>query len=249
MMYRELRSIAYCFLLGNLTLAIFSVMLTFGPCNAGKFESDSSYGLEFISTKLLRCKYSDYVSCYILPPVILINVALVLVQCHHTACIMGHQSSYCDASCYISVLGFSLVVLFDSQRVSEKARLDIYHVTGVGFLTVAALVLHWLCLDNLHKFNTYAYIEYVYACCLVLFISLFAMNVPAAIQIEYIILCVFFLLNSINLTLQFGVLDKHQVNFTMTDEKYITAYKNGKIAIAVCVLVTATFSGVYVSNM
>lgn len=198
-----MRPVGLCFLLGNVTLVTLSILLIFGPCNAGKFDSENSLGLEYISTKLLRCKYSDYAACYILPPTILVNVALIIVQIHHTACLLGHHSSYCDVFCYLSVLGFCAVILFDSQRVSVRIHQEYCHVLGVVLLTVSALVLHWLCLDTLKNYETYTYIEYIYAICLIAFIVLFAMNVPAAIQIEYLILVVFYILSIINLTIQF----------------------------------------------
>ena len=110
-----------------------------------------SQGMDFISTNLLQCKYSDSIGCNLLPSVLLFHVCIITIQIHHTVCLYllsagSGPRTVTDILCYVSVVGFSMVITFDSEKVSSRSRSEFQHVLGVLLLTGDLFGLHWICL-------------------------------------------------------------------------------------------------------
>lgn len=204
------------FLLAHATLmGIALPLLIRDDCNDHTIDSVESLGLQFISTKILDAKFSEDMSCVILPSLLIVNVTVLLIQHHVTITVIGEcDHILSDMFCYIGVLGFAVVVLFDSQQVSTvRSHQEHVHVIGVVLLTVADGMLHALTILSC-KLNTgmttpgqlYVGLETVYIVTLVVFAILFTSHVPGAVQVEYAILVLFYVLSLLNLL----ILYRHQ---------------------------------------
>lgn len=196
------------FAFSHVTFVVLSGFLTSDACDDHTISSDSSLGMEFISTKILHAKYSTELPCVAIPTLLLMNVTVMIIQHHVTLTVLRKFDNYLsDIFCYMSVLGWVVVVLFDSQRVSEHPSQGHIHIVGVAMLTVGDAMLHAFTIlasqmnskgPSTEQF--YSVIELVYLVCLITFMILFAIHSPGAIQVEYAVLVLFFILSCMNLT-------------------------------------------------
>ena len=200
-------------LLGEAALTV-----SFSYCNDKHIEGDKFMGMKFISTRLLQCKYSDKPECFILPPMLILTVMVVTIQLHYTLHIVRFPETYLvNLLCYLQVLGFSGVVLFDSMTVSAKNPREAWHAGGVVVLCLSSWVLHWITWEYIRTnllqsdsalatvLETLHSSEYVYFVCLVLFLGLFLAQSQLAITVEYAVLFFFLLLSMLNLWIQHQV--------------------------------------------
>ena len=123
------------------------------------------------------------------------------------------------------------MILFDSHAVSEHKYSSTLHVLGVTILTVCALLLHiqcWLGLtafcsinkvqNAAHDLRTYELMEAVYGIFVVVFMALFVLQAPFAIQFEYSVMTCFVILSVTNLLTQFRILEIHSQSTSVDDQ-------------------------------
>ena len=207
--------------------------------------SEQHWGMQYISTRFIHCKYSLHATCYILPPVLSVLVSASLLQVHYTWCLtrslpggsrqLGSFLKYVafgDLLCYSAVLGFLIVMLFDSHAVSGQKYSSKVHVSGVVILTVCVLLMHiqcWLSLtafcstnkvqDAVQDLKAYEFMEVIYGIFLVVFVTLFLVQAPFAIQFEYCVMACFIILSVANLLTQFRILEIKSQPTSSSDQK------------------------------
>lgn len=207
--------------------------------------SEQHLGMQYISTRFIHCKYSLHATCYILPPVLSVLVSASLLQVHYTWCLTRslpdgsrHVDSFLkyvalgDLLCYAAVLGFLAVMLFDSHAVSGHKYASRVHVSGVVILTVCVLLMHIQCWLSLTAFcstnkvqnavqdlKAYEFMEVVYGIFLVVFVILFVVQAPFAIQFEYCVMACFMILSVANLLTQFRILEIQSQSTSLNGQK------------------------------
>jgi hypothetical protein len=212
-------------------------------CRTTPLHCQSNYHMHFISCDLQRCKYSEHLECIALPILALICHALIVTSTYDTLQTWGgNASSFGALLSYLAILGFSGVILFDSQGISSLERN--WHFIGVSVLTLSVWLLHAKCLLELSKLisqidtedrlkhvtdhtvsarglgtNTrrnYTVVEAVYILALTSFGVAFVYGIPMAIQLEYSVLfCVLALaiINAITFHMTYEYI------FSMTDSR------------------------------
>lgn len=195
------------FTCAHVTFVLLAIpLLTTETCNDHSISSESSLGLQYISTRLLYAKFSDRLYCVLLPVMLMINVTVLVIQ-HHFTIVVLRECDYLliDVLCYIAVLGWIVVLLFDSQPVSGHLHQGHIHIVGVAMIALGDAMLHAFVIMSIHierlvqPRNGYVALQVAYTMCLTVFMILFAMHEPGAIQIEYAVLFMFLLLSCTNL--------------------------------------------------
>lgn len=190
------------------------LVLSSDYCNDQNIGGDLFLGMKFISTKLLQCKYSVKPECYVLPPLLVVFVSVMTMQLQYGLYIMRCPVMYVvNLMSYMSVFGFSSVVLFDSMTVSSRQKREALHITGVVLLCMSSWLFHWTTwyfgrksmqegIIFRKEMDSLKGLDYIYLLCLVIFVVLFVAQIPAAIQVEYAVLVFFTVLSLLNLWIQ-----------------------------------------------
>lgn len=185
---------------------ILSLLLINDVCHNDTIVAESSMGMQFISTKILHAKYSTDAICVVIPALLLIVVTVMIIQHHFTLTVLRQCDHFLsDIFCYIAVLGWMVVVLFDSQPMSGHPHQGHIHITGVVLLTIGDAMLHAFTIVSSQQNSTdeiehfYSISELVYLLFLIAFMFLFTIHHPGAIPVEYGVLVCFFILSGINL--------------------------------------------------
>lgn len=239
---KDMHAIFKSFIICNSTFFLLTCLLVSGECDMKNFESVKSMRMEYISTKIIQCKYSQYIACYLIPPSLLVNIALIIIQIHHTVELLGSGGMLSDTLCYVAVVGFSVVLLFDSQRVSARHGGEAIHASGVVLLAMSAFILHWICVKaSMSKSLTYEYIEVAYGLLLAPFMIFFVTNINIAIQAEYAVLFLFFLLSCVNLTVQWREISKSSFNYSGEERELESSFT----CVFICGVLTLAYIGAF----
>jgi hypothetical protein len=210
----DLREHINVFIALHATFMVFATLLTAdSQCDEKQIHNyDEHYEMQFISTKMLQAKYSRRLECNLLPPLVNMNTAVLIVQVHVTLSVLARdaperymQDHMYDLLCYLGVLGFSAVMVFDSQNVTGLENRTHVHLMGVALVVVAVCVMHGLALIGGYiialSLLSYVYVGFVvlYSVAMLVFMILFVLEEPFAVQSEYAVLLLFFTLSACNL--------------------------------------------------
>jgi hypothetical protein len=137
----------------NLALLVGTILVvSFNYCNDQNIIADSSFHMQFISTKLLQCKYSIKPECYCLPPALVVVITCLSVQMIETLRLLHFPvMSLALLFGLMQFCGFAGVVLFDSQTVSTKEPREVWHAVSVVLLCFSSWGLHgmtWMFCKN-----------------------------------------------------------------------------------------------------
>lgn len=232
MAHIDLKGIAISFLFMNVSFICLMLAMVFNSvCDEKKFDSTDSLNIQFISTRMLQCKYSPNISCLVLPPAIAVNVTILIIQLHHTTCLLGtHNRTMCDAFAYIAVLGWVAIMLFDSQRVSDRESREHVHALGVVLLSIGLFALHYISIFSSsknrqmagaangsfsHIHSAYKAVEALYLVLSCVFFFLFLTGLVQAIIIEYFVFVVVVVLSFLNLAIQALTVVNMELNSTV----------------------------------
>ena len=263
----KLRDHINVFIALHATFAVFGALLTGdSQCDEKVIHNyDEHYNMQFISTKMLQAKYSRRLECNLLPPLVNMNTAALIVQVHVTLCVLarGAPDGYMhghmhDVLCYLAVLGFSAVMVFDSQNVTGRADRTHVHLMGVALVVVSMGVMHGLALVGAYMIHLFSrvYLGFVglYAVSMLVFMILFVAEQPFAVQSEYAVLVLFFTLSACNLFMLARVVElepralaEHKQALNRNRLEYVDNFASVVLLVCVMGLISMIFLLEYVS--